>query len=312
VIAQTPFPDPWAFQAHPEVWLLVAFLAGSYVYMVRVIGPGAVAAGTPVVTGRQTGCFVLAMALLWFGADWPVHDLGEEYLYSVHMFQHMLFSYLVPPLALFATPTWMARVLLGTGRTYRIGAFASKAVVAGVVFNLMVMITHIPGVVNASVDNGLLHYTLHFFLVVTALLMWVPVCGPVAEWQIGPGAKCIYLFLMSVVPTVPAGWLTFAEGVVYRHYEQPVRVWGISVTDDQQIAGAIMKLGGSAFLWGIVVFLFFKRFGAGFDRDTSYVRPRDTTGTLTFDDVTRAFERSEPPLLEAERGASDERRHERP
>ena len=25
----------------------------------------------------------------------------------------------------------------------------------------------------------------------------------------------LYLFLMSIVPTVPAGWLTFAEGIVY-------------------------------------------------------------------------------------------------
>ena len=59
---------------------------------------------------------------------------------------------------------------------------------------------------------------------------------------------------------MPAGWLTFAEGVVYKHYDQPVRVWGISATDDQQLAGAIMKIGGSIFLWSIVIFFFFKRF----------------------------------------------------
>jgi cytochrome c oxidase assembly factor CtaG len=89
-------------------------------------------------------------------------------------------------------------------------------------------------------------------LVVTlALLMWMPVVGPIPEWQMGPAGKCVYLFLMSVVPTVPAGWLTFAEGVVYKHYSQPIRVWGISVTDDQQLAGAIMKIGGAAFLWSI-------------------------------------------------------------
>ena len=37
---------------------------------------------------------------------------------------------------------------------------------------------------------------------------------------------------------------------MYSHYDQPVRVWGLSVTDDQQLAGAIMKLGGM-FLWAI-------------------------------------------------------------
>ena len=67
---------------------------------------------------------------------------------------------------------------------------------------------------------------------------------------------------MSVVPTVPAGWLTFAEGAVYDAYDQPVRVWGLSVTADQQLAGAIMKTGGSIFLWSIIVVLWFTRFAA--------------------------------------------------
>src|SRR4051794_16575281 len=105
MVALVAAVDPWRFQPHPEVWLLVAFLVGAYIYTVRVIGPQALPAGSPPVTGRQITCFVGAIALLWIGADWPVHDIGEQYLYSVHMFQHMIFSYFVPPLALMATPT---------------------------------------------------------------------------------------------------------------------------------------------------------------------------------------------------------------
>ena len=51
------------------------------------------------------------MALLWAATDWPIHDIGEEYLYSVHMLQHMMLSYFLPPLALLATPEWLLRVL---------------------------------------------------------------------------------------------------------------------------------------------------------------------------------------------------------
>ena len=47
----------------------------------------------------------------------------------------------------------------------------------------------------------------------------------------GPGGTMIYLFAMSVIPTVPAGWLTFADGVVYKAYDHGPRLWGISVTD---------------------------------------------------------------------------------
>ena len=84
--------DPLAFQWHPEVWLLVGFLTAAYVYMVRVIGPKAVAPGQPVVTRANIVTFVAAMVLLWVSSDWPLHDISEEYLYSAHMVQHMSLS----------------------------------------------------------------------------------------------------------------------------------------------------------------------------------------------------------------------------
>lgn len=317
--------DPWRFQAHPEVWLLMLSLIGSYVYMVRVIGPKAVPVGQPAVTTRQIALFTAGIGLLWFGSDWPVHDIGEQYLYSVHMLQHMIFSYFAPPLLLLSLPTWMARTLLGSDRTYRVASFLAKPIVAGLWFNAVIMVTHIPGVVNTSTQNGLLHYSLHFVLVTAALAMWLPVCGPIEEWRLRPGGKCVYLFLMSVVPTVPAGWLTFAEGVVYKHYNEPVRVWGLSPTTDQQIAGAIMKLGGSTFLWILIIFIYFKRFSVGTEAENTYVRTGrmpigEVTGhdeeSLTYDQVTEAFRRSQAPdaptsldnvSLEAEHSASDER-----
>jgi putative membrane protein len=252
--------DPFRFAWHLEVWLLVAGLTGAYVYMVRVIGPHAVAIGQAPVSRRQWCYFGAAMLMLWAASDWPIHDLGERYLYSAHMLQHMMLSYFLPPLALLATPAWLLRTLLGRGRLYRAVRWLCRPIAAGVIFNLAVMVTHVPGMVNASVENGPLHYGLHMLVVTTSLLMWMPVVGPLEEFHLGPAGKSIYLFLQSVVPTVPAGWLVFAEGVVYKHYgEQPVRVWGISPTDDQQLAGAIMKVGGGMFLWAVVVYVFFTK-----------------------------------------------------
>ena len=118
MLAQVVDVAPWRFQWHPEVWLLVAFLTSAYVYMVRVIGPRAVPAGQPAVTTRNKAAFAGAMTMLWLASDWPVHDIGEEYLYSVHMFQHMVLSYFMPPLVLLATPTWLFRILVGDGRLY--------------------------------------------------------------------------------------------------------------------------------------------------------------------------------------------------
>jgi len=303
--AATQFADPWRFVPNIEVYVLVAFLVGSYVYMVREIGPKAVAPGEPVLRPRQLRSFVAAMVVLFVASTWPIHTIGEDYLYSMHMLQHMMMSYFLPPLILFATPEWLLRVLVGKGLGYRVVRFFSKPVIAGAIFNAMVMILHVPGLVNASTTNGALHFALHLFVVLTATLMWMPVVGPFPELQMGYGGKMIYLFLQSVVPTVPAAWLSFAEGAVYRHYgEQPVRVWGLSVTDDQQLAGVIMKIGGGFFLWGIVIFMFFRRFGVGAREENSYRRGvqmpnAEITGIdeypLTYGQVADAFDRTTAP-----------------
>jgi putative membrane protein len=57
---------------------------------------------------------------------------------------------------------------------------------------------------------------------------------------------------------------------VYKHYDIAVRVWGLSVTTDQQLAGAIMKTGGSIYLWTIVVVIFFRRFIGNFFTESNY------------------------------------------
>jgi putative membrane protein len=225
------------------------------------------------------------------------------------MLQHMMLSYFVPPMLLLATPEWLARLVIGDGRAYRWVRWFTKPVVAGVLFNATVMITHIPGLVNAAVEPGrgsaVLHYGLHFMLMLTSLLMWMPVCGPLPERRIGSGGMMIYLFAQSVVPTVPAGWLTFAEGAVYKAYDfSSPRLWGLSVTYDQQLAGVIMKIGGSIFLWAICTTLFFRRFSKGWEADnTSYVRERPTVAAptpveepaLTYEQVAEVFSTTAAP-----------------
>ena len=290
-------PEPWRFQQHIEVWVLIIAVVASYTYAVRKIGPRIVASGE-VVTRKQLTAFIVGVVMLWLASDWPIHDISEEYLYSVHMFQHMMYSYFVPPLVLLATPYWLFDLIFSSNRSRRVINFATKPVIAGLLFNLVIMITHIPALVNQSVSNGPLHYALHVLVITSSLLMWFSVCGPDKQRHLSYGGKTIYLFLMSVVPTVPAAWLTFAEGAVYKHYDIAVRVWGLSVTTDQQLAGAIMKTGGSIFLWSIIVFIFFRRFIGRFFAEASYVRPPEPV--LTYEEVASAFE-ANPPAEEPSR-----------
>jgi putative membrane protein len=241
------------------VWVLVGGILALGLYATRVIGPKVVPAGTPIVTRRQRGWFALALFLLWVSGDWPVHDLGEEYLYSIHMVQHLLISFVVAPLFLLATPEWLARlVVLDEGVASRWIRRLARPVPAAVAFNAVTVFLHWQTAVTRSVESAPFHYTMHVLLFTTALLMWVPVAGPLPEMRISLPAQMIYLFLQSVIPTIPGGWLTFAENPVYKVYDRPYRLWGIGVIDDQQSAGAIMKIMGGFYLWALITILFFK------------------------------------------------------
>ncbi len=250
--------DFWRWQPHPEVWVLVGGVAALAVYALRVVGPKVVPAGQPVASRQQLAWLGLGIVLLWVASDWPLHDIAEEYLFSAHMIQHMLLTYIVPPVLLLATPEWLARLVLGRGRAKQVFYFLAKPVPAALAFNGFLLFTHVPGVVNLSVQNALVHYTVHTGLVATAFLLWMPVCGPLPELRISYPAQMLYLFVTSIIPTVPAAWLTFAEGSVYSAYDVPARLWGISVTSDQQAAGAIMKLAGGSFLWVVITLRFFQ------------------------------------------------------
>jgi putative membrane protein len=286
--------DFWRWQPHPEVWVLVGGVAALALYALRVVGPKVVPPGRPVVTGQQIVWLVLGVGVLWLASDWPVHDIGEEYLFSVHMTQHLLLTYVMPPLLLLATPEWLARLVLGRGRVKQAFSWLARPVPAAVLFNALVLLTHAPGVVNASVSNPVVHYSLHTALVTSALLFWMPVCGPLPELRISYPAQMLYLFVASIVPTVPAGWLTFAEGSIYDAYDIPQRMGGISVTSDQQAAGAIMKLVGGSYLWVIIALRFFQ-WAAKFSDTDKAVDQAGPVHDLTWSDVEREFDSHPAP-----------------
>jgi putative membrane protein len=286
--------DFWRWQPHPEVWLLVGGVVVLAIYALRVVGPKVVPAGTPVISRSQLAWLVLGVVLLWFASDWPMHDIAEEYLFSVHMTQHMLLTFAVPPAFLLATPEWLARLVLGRGRVKRAFFTIARPVPAAVAFNALQLLTHWPGIVNTSVENALVHYLVHTALVSTAFLLWIPVCGPLPELRISYPAQMLYLFVTSIVPTVPAAWLTFAEGAVYSAYDIPQRLGHISVTTDQQVAGLMMKLVAGGFLWLIITIRFFQWASKFSDTDKA-IDQAGPAHDLTWADVEREFEEHPPP-----------------
>ena len=249
-----------AWTPHPDVWLLVAALVVGYVVAIERLGPRYAVPGRGAVTRFQLVCFFLGIFALWLAADWPIHDVAEKSMYSVHMVQHLMFSMLAAPLMLLGTPAWLMRwILRPPSRLFRLVRWLARFVPALVLFNVVLVLTHWPVVVNQSLTSAPLHFTLHSVLFVSSLIVWLPVISPMPELpRLPPLARSVFLFAWSVVPTIPASFLTFGAHPLYSAYDHLPKLFGATALEDQQIAGLIMKLGAGALLWALIAVIFFR------------------------------------------------------
>jgi putative membrane protein len=248
-----------AWQPHPDVLLLMGLLVAGYVIALNRVGPRFVAPGEPVASRFQVTCFGLGMFGLLLGASWPMHDLAEGYLYSVHMVQHLLFTMVAAPLLLLGTPGWLARWLLRPRWVFRTARWLCRFFPALILFNVVIVLVHWPAVVDLTLRSGLAHFVAHVILVVSALIIWMPVVSPLPEIpRLVAPLRMAFLFLQSVVPTIPASFLTFGTHPLYRRYESLPKLWGISALDDQLIAGLIMKIAAGLLLWALIAVIFFR------------------------------------------------------
>lgn len=278
----------WEWHAHADVWALVAAVGGGYWLALTRLGPSHVRPGEPVATRRQVTLFCLGLAALWLHADWPIHDIGEHYLFSVHMLQHIGFTLVAAPLLLLGLPVWLVRRLVRARPVHFVVSRLARPLAAALVFNVVTVFTHWPVVVEASVRNHPLHFGVHVLVFTSALLMWFPVLNRVPELprMRSEAARMIYVFLQSVIPTIPASFLTFGEGLLYPFYGDAPRPFAMTALEDQRLAGALMKVYAGLLLWSVIVVIFFRWYA----RD----QQEAADGVLTWEEVERELARTEP------------------
>ena len=244
---------PW--HVHPSVWLLLGSAVLGYLLAVRRHQRS----GSEPVDRHRRRLFLIGMALLWIGADWPIHDLAERYLYLMHMVQHLLFSLAGAPLVLSGLPPWMLRWLLRPRWLRALVRTVTRPVVALAFFNGVLLFSHWPEIVQVSLQSEWFHLGVHMLIVASSLAMWWPVLSSLPEMPPLPApGQCLYLFLQSLAPTIPASFLTFGSRPLYPIYATLPRIWGIGVMTDQLVAGLVMKIVGAGILWACIAAIFFR------------------------------------------------------
>ncbi len=243
---------------HFDLWILLFILGFGYWYVNVRIRAHTIPA-TPGPTQRQWWQWYMALALMWFVSGWPLHDIGEESLFTVHMVEHIVLALVVPPLLLMGTPRWLADATLGHPKVAAWLRPIARPVPAFVLFNTIFVLIHWPTMVEMMLGNQLAHFVIHSLLFFSAVLMWMPVLSPtMAIPKISRPSQMLYLFAQSLLPAIPASFLTFSTVAIYPVYGAAALEWGLDPVTDQTISGIVMKLGGSFILWITIAVIWFR------------------------------------------------------
>lgn len=247
----------WAWQAYPGVWVLVGLLLAAYLVLERRVG-----AASP----HRRAWFFGGLATLWIALDWPIGALGAGYLASVHMVQYLLIALLAPALLLRGIPEAAWARVRGSNRPNHpktTGALrlATHPLVTLAVFAVVVHYTHLPSVVDGLMATQWGSFLIDMLWLVGGLLFWWPIVAPVpSRPAFQYPVKMGYLFVATILNTLPYAFLTFGELPFYGIYELAPPFPGVSTRQDQQVAGLLMKVGGGVILWTAITVLFIRWF----------------------------------------------------
>lgn len=259
----------WTWRPYLGVWLFVAALVAGYLAVLARMGPR-FAPEKPRATGLQLASYLTGVAVLWIASDWPIGTLGSGYLLSVHTLQYALYCLVAPPLLLLGIPQWL---ILGVEhaapRLWRVLRLLANPLVALLIFNVVLLGSHTQQVIDGIRPSQLGSFAVDMAWLAGGLALWWPVIAPVpAVSRLSYPWKFGYLFISTILPTIPSAFLVFADYPLYALYELAPRVNGISAVDDQLVAGIAMKVLGDVIVWTamIVVAIRWARSEAELDR----------------------------------------------
>lgn len=206
----------------------------------------------------------------------PVDRLAEQ-LMAAHMVQHMLLLDLSSVLLLLGLTRHIlrpvTRSLAGLERRARWAAHPGFAV-GGYVGLLWVW--HIPALYELALRAPVVHVLEHVLFSMVGLLYWWHLLCPIPARRPMKGLwPVVYMAVTKVLVGLLGIGLTFAPSSLYGFYSRQPRFWGLSSTDDQALAGAIMALEQSVVMGAALVWLFIRALGASEREDRRIERFAD-------------------------------------
>ncbi len=210
----------------------------------------------PGVRGLSYLAGVLALLLALVS---PLDALSDEYLFSAHMFQHLLLLMVIPPLTLIGLPPALfERGTLRELASHRLNPLLAWLVGVGVVW-----LWHLPALYNAALANENVHTLEHLCFLSSAAIFWWPLLAPLEGARLSSRAAVGYLMAAMLSGGILGNLLAYSSLGAYPAYLHPQDTLGIlpllretlklTPSIDQQLGGWIMWLLGGLIYLAVMV-----------------------------------------------------------
>ena len=218
---------------HPSVWIGFSLWTVLYLWAIR---------GRRVTTAKQAA-FHIGTLLGLIALVSPLDKLGDEYLFSAHMAQHLLLMFVTAPLWLIGSPDGLIDQLIPTWMKSWIRKLTSPPS-AFLVFVGTLWFWHIPMVYQTAQGNETIHILEHLTFIGAALIGWWPVAGAEISFlpKPEPPMRILYLFLLALPCSALAAILTFAHTPLYPFYTTTPHLFGLDAIADLHLGGLLMWL----------------------------------------------------------------------
>ena len=182
----------------------------------------------------------------------PLDLVGDHFLLSAHMLQHVLIGDVAPallllavrgPLLFFTLPAALMRALGRSPVVRRAAGWVLTPKVALIVWAVAYGGWHIPVVYDWAARNQAVHDVEHASFVVAGLLVWCLLIDPARRGRLSRGQRLRFAAIVFAMGTVISDTLIFSLRPLYPAYAGQVeRVFSLTPLRDQQLAGLIMSV----------------------------------------------------------------------
>lgn len=243
-----------AWSAEPLVLLGIATAAGAYAWGIRALWRRA---------GRGRGirrweaaAFAGGLLALIVALVSPLDALGGA-LFSAHMVQHLTLILLAAPLLVLGRADRAFLWIFPREARRRIGRWWLGSQVVRPAWRVLTLplvvwllhaaalwIWHVASLYEAALRNDTVHSLEHASFIGTALLFWWVVLAG-GHRRLDYGLAVMFVFTTMMHSGVLGALITFSSTAWYPGHTEGVALWGLTLLEDQQLAGLVMWIPAS-------------------------------------------------------------------